>query len=100
MKNTLVKSHRIVPTGLPSRAMYPAMEPRMVGSRVQIRVSPMPARGPIRLTLMFCTASAAEIPSLSSRARVAPNTRFATQGWVLKYRKWLFNASTYSSSSG
>ena len=85
MKIRFTMSHRITPMGLPSRAIYPAMEPMIVGSSVQNKVSPIPAKGPIKLTLIFCTASREEIPSLSSRARVAPRTIFASHGMVLKY---------------
>ena len=39
----------------------------------------------IKVSLIFCTASREEIPSLSSNARVAPRTIFASHGIVLKY---------------
>ena len=65
-------NHTIAPSGLPCCAIYPDMDPIIVGHNTQINVSPTPANGPIRLVFNDCTVSFASIPSFSSMASVAP----------------------------
>ena len=62
----------IAPSGFPCCAIYPEIDPMIVGQRTHTSVSPTPANGPIRLVFNDCTVSFASMPSFSSIASVAP----------------------------
>src|SRR5699024_4513938 len=48
-KAILAMNQTTAPKGLPCKAMYPEIDPIIVGHKTQTNVSPTPAKGPIKL---------------------------------------------------
>ena len=83
-KATLTAIHKIIPTGLPSIAIFAAIAPNIVHGITTNRLSPNPATGPISPVLIDVTASSVFSSEFSSIAILIPKIYGATQGFVLK----------------